>query len=596
MRNLILPRNSKTQLVIACYNAILSYFILLLFIAALPGISVGQCPTSFTGHMQSDDTNSTYCGYRQIDAAIAFDPTNTTFNATLGGMDITFSSNVKIYLVNVSFIQHITQTHDDNHVYLNFGEPGCQYAQITHNATLVRIIYTLLSGSSATAVTSNLRLGYDPGGCTFGGCGYGSNASATNISENAYELHGKLLAPGQFSCSGGSSTDHGLPNREVTISMADSPYWPICENITTDAYGYYECDDLRSGCDYKICVTNDDAICGLDEFDHDLIGEFLLGEFTCWDYLWQAFAADVNNNGYITSNDEYQISAYLLNASYNIPLPWKYISATQYNDVWDEYICGGSPIPIVTNCSELTMPGSTTNEDWYGFPAGDVNHNCTTCGFRGGQDYYTRSENNSKMLYLSKTDNDTITISFYHEAPVSTWSLELKLDFPVEAVKNIFLENCNSEEFNWNIDKSNNTIKMIFGELKGLNLFAFNIKIQINKSISVDLNSWEIYRNDPRIHNILIDKNKYYFYWENIKIKSNKIQFLYPNPSNNFLHFSEFDPITNEVSLYQSDGKLIQIKNLKTNSLDISSLLPGIYFIRYKDERFDQKFRFIKCK
>jgi hypothetical protein len=68
---------------------------------------------------------------------------------------------------------------------------------------------------------------------------------------------------------------------------------------------------------------------------------------------------------------------------------------------------------------------------------------------------------------------------------------------------------------------------------------------------------------------------------------------IYPNPSNNFLVVNGLTE-TAKVSIYDSQGKLIMIKNIFENQIDISNLKTGIYTIKFKDKTGTLSMRFIK--
>jgi len=59
---------------------------------------------------------------------------------------------------------------------------------------------------------------------------------------------------------------------------------------------------------------------------------------------------------------------------------------------------------------------------------------------------------------------------------------------------------------------------------------------------------------------------------------------LYPNPVKDYINFSAD---INEISIYDSSGKLIMTKKVTGNAVDVSSLLPGNYIIKLisKDEK-----------
>ncbi len=64
---------------------------------------------------------------------------------------------------------------------------------------------------------------------------------------------------------------------------------------------------------------------------------------------------------------------------------------------------------------------------------------------------------------------------------------------------------------------------------------------------------------------------------------------IYPNPAKDFLHIQEIQNNEN-IYLFNSAGKLISIKKLTNNEINISNLIPGIYHISTK-----QKIKGIGC-
>lgn len=227
----------------------------------LPGISIGQCPTSYSGEMSTSRDYDAICGFKEIDAIINVSSTISAF----GRMNVIFSNNVKIYSATAiaPYVNDIVIDQSGYLIQFNIGE-YCEPVDIDNEDVLVTIFFNVMSGSSATAQTDFTRLSAVSPTCPQLCNGY-SEASAVTINVDPYELNGNILIPPLFSCSGGSSIDHGLPDREVTVSMADSPNWELCTDVSTNSYGYYECEELREDCDYKICVVGpEDDYCGID--------------------------------------------------------------------------------------------------------------------------------------------------------------------------------------------------------------------------------------------------------------------------------------------------------------------------------------------
>jgi len=70
-----------------------------------------------------------------------------------------------------------------------------------------------------------------------------------------------------------------------------------------------------------------------------------------------------------------------------------------------------------------------------------------------------------------------------------------------------------------------------------------------------------------------------------IRKQTSRITEIYPNPANNFIIFRNFDSTTENIQIIDITGKLIkQISILENNqSIDISDLKNGIYFVKYKN-------------
>ena len=60
---------------------------------------------------------------------------------------------------------------------------------------------------------------------------------------------------------------------------------------------------------------------------------------------------------------------------------------------------------------------------------------------------------------------------------------------------------------------------------------------------------------------------------------------IWPNPFSNKLHFDDIY-LNQRVQLINTEGKVLINQNIENNSLDISNLKPGIYFIKVKNQLF----------
>ena len=71
--------------------------------------------------------------------------------------------------------------------------------------------------------------------------------------------------------------------------------------------------------------------------------------------------------------------------------------------------------------------------------------------------------------------------------------------------------------------------------------------------------------------------------------------FVYPNPAKDFVYFHQTKMNNNEkVSIYSPSGQLMQETQLLGNSIQISHLAPGIYFIQLKSTNNSIYFKLVK--
>ena len=392
----------------------------------------------------TNEQSSTTCGFNKIDAAINLEGSSPVY--LFGRMDVEFSSNVKILGTPVALKSYVDDivVISDYEVSFNIRDI-CETVEINDGDELIRIDYTILSGSSATAHTDFTRLSYCTGSPTqVIICPNYSEADDITVNVDQFELEGNILIPGEFSCSGGSSTD-------------------------------------------------------------------------------------------------------------------------------------------------------PTEEDWYGFPVGDVNHTCTTCGFKGLPDIHVRSDETRIPVVVQQNDGESFSIKFNHNIGVTVWTMALKVDFPVELVKNIYFNNgLHSSGFLWNIDHTNNLIKLSYVELAGKEVSSFEIKVELSIATTINSEAWFIYQDQLRINNLLIDENKNYYFWDKIIMSTDQEIFLFPNPAKYVLFLSEINKLANEVFIYRLDGRLVSKNRLNSNSIDITHLPQGAYLLRYKDPKHERQFLFTK--
>lgn len=458
----------------------------------------------------------------------------------------------------------------------------------------MKIIFTVISGSNATAETAFTRLASITPTCPTVCSGY-SEEDPVDINVTPVELNGNILIPGQFSCSGGSSTDNGLPDREVSVSMAYDPYYTLCDAINTDAYGYYECSELRDDCDYEICILGpEDDYCGIDEFDIDIIRDFILGNICPFYYEWQQFAADADNNGSVTTGDIVHLENYLISGSYNIPLKWKYVSNTQFDQFSVD--CNSQNrhlVPVVTNCSEINMDTDPVVEDWYGFPTGDLNSTCTTCGFRADPPILTRDFNDQIQLSLLPLTNNRVWLQISHYKSVDVFSVALKIGFDVEHITGIRLINQNVCSVQWKVDNDNGILKLVFVHLDAEILNNLALEISFRKPFFTPIHAWQIDRSDSKISNILIDESNSGYSLDLQYESDNQWQDIFPNPASDLLFFNAVD-LNTFVVVKDLNGSIVKKELVTQNKIEVSNLPPACYLIEFSSQSIPILRRFIK--
>ncbi len=546
----------------------------------MPGILVGQCPTTYSGEIKNE-SNSSPCGFYTVKVYINC---SSSFNAALGSVDGNFSNNIRIRSMtpNISGV-NCSWTND------RFFELDLQNANIQNNTYLAEINYTLLEGSSGSVQTTQTQVAVTIGGTPVQ-CNPGGNEAALSLSSSAYILRGAVLIPSQFSCSA-NSTDHGLPDRVVTSEMNYSPNYEICESVTPSD-GSYECLYFRNGCEYKVCVEkSDDDYCGIDEFDIDQILDYYLGS-DCIDYTWQYFAADADNNGTIASNDMLQLNRYLLSLSFNIPKPWKYINFEAYDDASSNFDCNTFNVGVIDNCAEISLGSSPTIEDWYGFPTGDVNYSCTTCDFAP---LISRTEINKiseVQLYATLSNSSQIEYSFDYPKSVNVWSLELDIHNTSAIPHQVSLKGIPDEDVVWSFNEKTGSLGIIYVNYDRVERTHFDILVRFTNTLSKDMTG-SVTEGIDRIHNVVIHSKDDYGKFNNDIITIDRTNLLYPNPSKGWIYFRKALSDDHWIQIYELNGKEVFSGRLLDNyALNVSTFSNGVYLMRLSSSTENRTLKF----
>ncbi len=180
----------------------------------------------------------------------------------------------------------------------------------------------------------------------------------------------------------------------------------ICAS-QTDAFGIYDpCSTIVPGTDVRVSASKQDNVgCGLDEDDIIMIKNHILG-ISSLSEVWQHIAADVNQDGKITTGDQVEINKYLIYGTFCCP-SWKFIPKGTY--LYLQTIPPYSSQPPYYNWliydPDYHFPNIDNDQlqtDFYGIKNGDVNNSCTDCDemFAGNGSSGRGGEEEAKTLTL----------------------------------------------------------------------------------------------------------------------------------------------------------------------------------------------------
>lgn len=550
-------------------------FILSFFV---PGISDWQCPTSYSGKLDNSVVTIP-CGFYNVDVKVNTVPTsiNNLYRIRIDGE---FSSNARIESIAkiLTGSDFIIQTSRDFVIILDANS-------YTSEAVIAQIKYSIMSGTSATVKTTITTLWVMDNNNQILCSGGANNPEITQTTQTK-TLKGKVLIPSQFNCSGGNSTDHGLPNRVVKSNMNYSPYWEI-GNSLTDGFGSYEITDHRHGCEYKVCVSkSNDAICGWDEFDYYILQQMInINPNYCLDYAWQWYAGDINNNGSISTQDLIYLTQFFNNVPFTIPFKWKYVNSTEYNNLQQQIDCNNlmGAVPIVDNCMEVILTSNQTIEDWYGFPVGDITNSCTSCNLTTASSR-TAVISESVPIFITKSGSKSLTCSFSYESPVAVWTLELSLLEYGNKVTNISLLNNYKENFTWSFDESSNMIRLVFGNQSRKEYKDFSFNIEFDRAMT-DENIIKVSTELERIHNLIIHNLDHYSQFSTELITNLENIIIAPNPANEVIYFNKTLPPDHKIEIIDLTGRIVfSGKSQDNKAIKINNLSTGTYLTKIQSQ------------
>ncbi len=202
------------------------------------------------------------------------------------------------------------------------------------------------------------------------------------------QISGTILKPSfpTQNCLG--SINNGVPGVDVTLKE-DSGLAPCAKDLltTTDANGAFFFEAI-SGTDQTISPNNnEDFLCGnpIDEnnavnlVDLNMIQEQVIQVQPPFTDHWQKIAADVDNDGLVTTGDVVLVQLGIVTGTNSWTLPsWVYVPVVEYNN-FPVYVNDVQVPGYSTTISLLNVGGNNLDNDFFGIKAGDVDASCSAC-------------------------------------------------------------------------------------------------------------------------------------------------------------------------------------------------------------------------
>lgn len=93
------------------------------------------------------------------------------------------------------------------------------------------------------------------------------------------------------------------------------------------------------------------------------------------------------------------------------------------------------------------------------------------------------------------------------------------------------------------------------------------------------------------IDNITVMKTSEYLATQEIEKKSFSV---YPNPATDIINIESEDEIVKDIEINDVNGKLIPLQSINQQTIDISSLASGTYFVKIKADKTEETHKIIK--
>ncbi len=437
-----------------------------------------------------------------------------------------------------------------------------------------QILFTIYYSSSVaecadfTFRSTDISWVYDPGvanqKCELS---VGSGCEPSDVCFEGYTLSGNIESP-VLDCLG--ALNGGLPNVDVNISESNGIDGFGCSTLT-DSYGDFDCDVVEE-LDYRVTPKNEsDRLCGITELDFVIIRNFIL-TLTCFDHIWQLLAADINQNGMISSLDLVALQNAVLANPISWP-SWTFVPVDQYNGMYPD-LCEND-VPAYDRYIDVAdVTADVSDLDFVGIKMGDVNATCTECDvpLTGEEEILFRSS--TEFINAERTDQHHISLSFDNRIE----GLEVLL----------FSIPCSTEQhIQYHAFQSSETLLTKYTEgifyVSYVSLLPIGESYNPNEPFLILKGNFEVIsQGDTQFPNTYVSKEKH----ASLEIREVHLyeDFVFPNPTRDQLVVKCGNTNLGQINrfyLFDSIGKQVFTTTCIGNEtrLDLTQL-PGLYFYK----------------
>lgn len=249
-----------------------------------------------------------------------------------------------------------------------------------------------------------------------------------------------VICPDPLSADVGGTISNpaGAGVSNVTINVSGNG--PTTTPVTTGGTGQFTFFDLDLGYDYTFTPDhNVDPLNGVTTFDIVLMTKHILN-ITPFDSPYEYIAADVNNNGSVTTADVVQLRQMILQIFSEFPSnsSWRFVEASHsFDDPTDPW----SPMyPEFYNINDLSA--DMMDVDFVAVKTGDVNGSAST-DFTGGSTIEDRGQND-ELTFVVDDENvlagETFRVAFKANNFINLLGYQFALGFDAEAAEMIDIE------------------------------------------------------------------------------------------------------------------------------------------------------------